>query len=249
MSYRVYPTRGAAARALATEFVRIADKATSSRDRFTAVLSGGNTPRDAYRLIATDEFSRQIKWSQTYIFWSDERAVPLDHADNNARMAKETLLNHVPLPLPQLFRIQSQHPPQQSADDYQATMQKFFTGRLGMKIPKFDLMVLGIGADGHIASLFPGTQALAEKERWVVANEVPQLDTWRVTLTYPVINAATNIIFLVLGEEKAAIVKRALTPPADPSEAIPAHLVRAANVHWILDKPAASLLEGQSQTN
>jgi len=248
MSYRVYPTRGAAARALATEFARIADKAITSRERFTLALSGGNTPRDVYRLISNDEFSRQIKWSQTYVFWSDERSVPLDSADNNARMAKDTLLNHVPLPLPQLFRVQSQHPPQQAADDYEATMKKFFTGRLGMSIPKFDLMVLGIGADGHIASLFPGTLALAEKERWVVANHVPQLDTWRITLTYPVINAATNVLFYVLGEEKAAIVKRALTPPETPADAIPAHLVRAANVHWILDKGAALLLDGQGQS-
>ena len=244
-NYRVYPTRSAAAHALATQFTRLAEKATEARSRFTVGLTGGKTPRDAYRLLATDEFARQIAWSQTYVFWIDERSVPLDDPDNNARMAKEMLFNHVPLPLPQLFRIPSQHPPQQAADEYEAAMKKFFTGRLNMQMPKLDLIILGVGDDGHIASLFPRTKALAEKERWAVANHVPQLDTWRITLTYPVINAAANVIFYVLGEEKAAMVKRALTPPKDASEVLPVHLVKAAQISWILDKAAASQLEGQ----
>lgn len=246
MSVRVYPTRGAAARALATQFTALAEKAISARSRFTVALTGGSTPREAYRLLATDEFARQINWAQTYVFWIDERAVPLEHPDNNALMAKETLLNHVPLPVTQIFRVPSQHPPPQAADEYEATMKKFFTGRLSMSIPKFDLVLLGLGEDGHVASLMPGTRALAEKTRWVVANQVPKLDAWRVTLTFPVLNAAANTIFYVLGEEKAPMVKRALTPPKDAAEAIPAHLIRAANVNWILDKAAAAQLEGHS---
>jgi 6-phosphogluconolactonase len=246
MSVRIYPTRGAAARALATQFTDLAEKATTARQRFTVALTGGQTPREAYRLIATDEFARQIAWSQTYVFWMDERAVPLEHPDNNAFVAKDALLNHVPLPITQIFRIQSQRPPEQAADDYEAALKKFFTGRLGMNIPRFDLIILGIGEDGHIASLYPGTPALAETERWAVANPVPQLDMWRITLTFPVISAAATVIFYVLGEHKASIVKRVLTPPPDESQALPAQRVRAANIHWILDKAAASQLEGQA---
>lgn len=241
---RIHATRGLAMRAFASQFAQIGERAINARSRFTVALTGGSTPREPYRLISTDEFARQINWAQTHVFQIDERAVPLEHADNNGRMIKDMLLNHVPLPIPNTFRVQSQHPPQKAADDYEAAMKKFFTGRLGMSIPKFDLIVLGLGEDGHVASLFPGTAALTENERWAVANHVPRLDSWRVTLTYPVINAAANIIFLVLGEEKAAVVKQALTPPQTPADAIPAHLVRAAQVWWILDQPAASLLNG-----
>ncbi|MBE2270879.1 MAG: 6-phosphogluconolactonase [Anaerolinea sp.] len=243
MTFRVYATRSAAAHALATNVVRIAERAIAARDRFTVAFSGGNTPRDAYKLIASDEYVRQIAWAQTYAFLTDERSVPLDSPENNGHMIKDLLLNHVPMPLPQIFRIQSQNPPEQAASDYEAAMKKFFTGRLGQKLPKFDLIILGLGEDGHITSLFPGTAALAEQGRWVVANHVPQLDTWRITLTYPVINAAANIIFYVLGEAKADILKQALTPPAQPENALPVHLVRAPQITWIVDKPAASKLQ------
>ena len=241
---RVYPTRRDAARALATQFTTIAETAFSARSRFTVALSGGSSPLEAYRLLATDEFASFVNWSQVYVFWGDERCVPLDHPENNGHAAREALLDHVPLPVGHTFRVQTHLPPEEAARDYESTLRDFFLKRVGARSPRFDLVILGLGSDGHTASLFPGTAAMGEKERWVVANHVPQLDSWRVTLTFPAIKAAANIIFYAVGEDKADILKRALTPPQQASELLPVHLVRPASgqVQWIVDAAAAARL-------
>lgn len=240
----VSPTRSDAARALATQFTTLAETAYNARSRFTVALSGGSSPLDAYRLLATDEFASSVNWAQVYVFWGDERCVPLDHPDNNAHAAREALLDHVPLPVGNTFRVQTHLPPEEAAQDYETTLREFFLKRVGVSVPRFDLVILGMGSDGHTASLFSGTAAMGEKERWVVANHVPQLDSWRVTLTYPAVNAAANVIFYAVGEDKADTLKRALTPPQAASDLLPVHLVRPANgqVQWIIDQAAASRL-------
>lgn len=240
----VYPTRRAAARALATQFTTLAETAISARSRFVVALSGGSSPLDAYRLLATDEFAPLVGWSQVYVFWGDERCVPLNHPDNNGHAAREALLDHVPLPVSNMFRIQTHLPPEQAAQEYENTMRDFFFKRVGVRMPRFDLVILGMGSDGHTASLFPGTAAMGEKERWVVANYAPKLESWRVTLTFPAINAASNIVFYAVGADKADTLKRALTPPQQAADLLPVHLVRPANgqVQWIVDSAAASRL-------
>ncbi len=240
----VYATRRDAARALATHFTTIAETAFSARSRFTVALSGGSSPLDAYRLLATDDFAPLVNWSQVYVFWGDERCVAFDHPDNNARAAREALLDHVPLPIAHMFRVQTHLPPEQAAQDYEHTLREFFLKRVGARSSRFDLVILGMGGDGHTASLFPGTAAMGEKERWVVANYVPKLESWRVTLTFPAINAAANVVFYTVGEDKADMLKRALTPPQSAADLLPVHLVRPANgqVQWIVDQAAASRL-------
>ncbi|HVU14316.1 MAG TPA: 6-phosphogluconolactonase [Phototrophicaceae bacterium] len=240
---RVYPTRSAAANAAAAQFVAAAEKAIATHGRFSVALSGGNTPRDVYRLLASDEYAPMVDWDRTHVFWGDERAVPLNDAENNGRMARETLLSHVQIPPNNVHRIQSQLPPEDAAKDYEKTLRDFFGGR-GEKAPNFDLLLLGLGAEGHTASLFPGNKALQEKERWVVATYVEQVKMWRITLTPPALNAAAKVMFLVAGEEKAQIVKQILSEPKQP-DLYPAQIIDPPDgqVFWVLDKPAAALYE------
>lgn len=237
---RIYPNRLAASRAMAQLIAQIADSTIALRDRFTLVLSGGNTPREAYKMLG-DEFGREIEWSQTHVFWGDERCVPFEHPDNNAKMARETLLNYVPISIDHMHRVQSFHDPETAAALYQMELQHFFMGRGG--VPRFDLILLGIGGDGHTASLFPDTPALDETERWFVPNYIPKLDATRMTMTFPVLNAAANIVFLVLGEDKADALAHILAnqddPPLPAARIAPPH----GKVMWIVDDAAASKLD------
>jgi 6-phosphogluconolactonase len=240
---RVYPTRSAAAHAVAAQFAATAEKAITARGRFSAVLAGGNTPRDVYRLLASDEYAPMVGWQKTQVFWGDERAVSLNDPENNAHMARETLLNYVPIPIENIHRIQTQLPPQEAADEYERTLRAYFTTR-GMREPRFDFMLLGMGAEGHIASLFPHAPALTERERWVVATYVEPKQSWRITLTPVALNAASKIIFLVIGEEKAQALKQALSEPKRPDD-FPAQIINPpqGQVLWIVDRAAASLLD------
>lgn len=239
---RVYPTRSAAAHAVAAHFVAAAEKATTARRRFSVVLAGGNTPRDVYRLLASDEYAPMVAWQQTHVFWGDERAVSLSDPENNAHMARETLLNYVPIPVENIHRIQTNLPPQDAARDYEQTLRDYFSVR-GMREPSFDLVLLGMGAEGHVASLFPHSSALRERERWVAATYVEPKQTWRITMTPVALNAASKIIFTVVGEEKAQALKEVLSDPKRPNE-FPAQIVDPpqGQVLWIVDRAAASLL-------
>ena len=237
---RIYDDRASAARALAALVVTAAQSAVAARDRFTLVLCGGSTPRQAFRLLA-DEYADDIDWSRTSIFWSDERCVPADHPDSNTKMAREALLDHVPLAFDRIYRIPTQLDPASAAQAYQAELVRFFESRGG--IPRFDMMILGVGADGHTASLFPGSPALDEKKRWVVtatAENAPVKE--RITFTLPILNAAAHVVMLVLGEEKADAVARIFTGDDDPP--LPAGRVQPLNgrLTWILDEEAASRL-------
>jgi 6-phosphogluconolactonase len=240
---RVYPTRVAAAQAAAAQFVAAAEKSVAARGRFSVALSGGSTPRDVYRLLASSDYAPMVNWKQTHLFWGDERAVPLNDPDNNGRMAMETLVSHVPIPPENVHRIQSQLPPEQAAQDYETMLRGYF-GAYGLAAPRFDLVLLGLGAEGHTASLFPHSPALQERERWVAAVYVDPVKSWRITLTPAALNAASKVVFLAGGEEKAQALKGVLGEPKQP-ELLPAQIIDPpqGQVLWIVDKAAAALIE------
>ena len=234
MSVHVYESPEKLAEAAAREFATKAAEAIEERGRFAVVLAGGSTPKATYGILARD-YTDSIDWGKVHVFFGDERTVPPDHEDSNYRMAREALLDHIRVG--SVHRIRCELPPDDSAAAYKEDLREFFGG-----LPQFDLILLGIGGDGHTASLFPETPALEVQDRWVVANPVPKLDTTRVTLTVPVINAARLVVFLVAGEDKAEALKEILEGDADPRE-YPATLVRPpTGPDWMLDHAAARLL-------
>jgi 6-phosphogluconolactonase len=236
LSVHIYSRSEELSRAAAREFAARAKEAIEERGRFAVVLAGGSTPEAMYGILARDYMDR-IDWSRIYVFFGDERSVPPHHEDSNLKMASEVLLDHVPVG--NVHRMRGELPPDQAAEAYEEELRMFFRTE---DVPRFDLILLGLGADGHTASLFPETPALEVHDRWVVANPVPRLDTTRITLTIPVINAARAVIFLVEGEDKAETVREILEGDADP-RAYPAKLIHPpGGPEWMLDWSAASLL-------
>jgi len=236
LSIHVYGGPEELAGAAAREFAAKAEEAIEERGRFVVVLAGGSTPKAMYEVLARDYASR-IDWSRVHVFFGDERTVPPDHDDSNYKMASETLLEHIPFG--SVHRMQGELPPDEAAEAYEEELREFFDAE---NVPRFDLILLGVGGDGHMASLFPETSALEVHDRWVVANPVLKLDTTRITLTVPVINAARTVLFLVAGEDKAGALEKILEGDADP-RAYPATLIRpAGEPEWMLDQSAASLL-------
>jgi 6-phosphogluconolactonase len=226
--------------AAAEEILRAAADAIAQRGRFTIALSGGSTPRNLYTLIAANA-SASLPWDQMFFFWGDERHVPLNDPDSNYRMAKETLLSKVPIPPANIFPVPAENPDAAAAAQaYEETLRKFFALAPG-DFPRFDLILLGMGPDGHMASLFPETAALQEKSRLVVANWVEKLNNSRITFTLPVLNAARCVAFLVSGADKAAVLHEVLEGKA-PGEKYPSKLVRpsAGKLIWFVDRAAAS---------
>jgi 6-phosphogluconolactonase len=236
VSVHVYSSSEELSRAAAREFAAGAEEAIEERGRFAVVLAGGSTPETLYGILARD-YSDRIDWSKVYVFFGDERAVPPHHEDSNLKMASEVLLDHVPVA--NVHRIKGELSPEEAAEAYEEELRTFFQTE---DVPRFDLILLGLGADGHTASLFPETPALEIHDRWVVANPVPRLNTTRITLTVPVINAARAVIFLVAGEDKAEALKETLEGDADP-RVYPAKLVQPpGGPKWMVDQSAASLL-------
>ena len=219
--------------------------AALSRERaqssFTVALAGGSTPRPLYQALAAPPYARSVDWARWQVFWGDERCVPPGHQESNYRMAREALLDRVPVPAGQVHRVRGEADPQEAAAEYEAAVRRV----LGGGRPAFDLVLLGMGDDGHTASLFPGTDALREERRLVVANWAPHLRAHRVTFTLPLINAARHVAFLVTDGSKAEAVKRVLEPSTGEAP-MPAALVRpeAGALHWFLTEQAASLLSG-----
>jgi 6-phosphogluconolactonase len=211
----------------------------SQRGKFSMVLSGGSTPRSIYQALADPQNASQIDWPFTYIFWGDERSVPPDHADSNYLMAKQALLDHVPVPPENIYRIRGELSPQDSAADHEERIKSFFKDQER----RFDLVLLGLGADGHTASLFPESQALNENQNWVAPNYAPSQQAWRITLTYPALLSARQAIFLVSGAGKAKVVKQIIQDPYSSTQ-FPAAKVAAnhPNLSWILDQGAAKHL-------
>jgi len=227
------------ARATAIHFVECAQEAINEHGYFAVALAGGSTPRAAYETLATVEFAPNILWEKVHVFWSDERCVAPNHEDSNYRMAFEVLLRHSPIPVKQIYRMEGELEPKEAAQLYEERLQAFF----GQSAPRFDLILLGLGQDGHTASLFPSSKALEEKKHWVAANYVRRLSTWRLTLTAPFINHAANVTFLVSGEDKAEILRRVLAGRFTPEE-IPAQMIRPdhGQLRWLMDAGAAALL-------
>jgi len=232
---RTYPEAASLARAAAEHFVTLATAAIAARGQFVVALSGGSTPRTTYALLASDEFAARVDWPRVRVFWGDERCVPPDHPDSNYRMAREALLDKVPIPTENVHRMRGELPPDQAAAAYQAELEAVL-GAGG----RFDLILLGMGADGHTASLFPGTAALREQARWVVAYYVDRLAAWRVTLTPVAINAAAHVTFVVSGAGKAERLREVVTGPYQP-DVLPAQIVRPTDgrLLWLVDVAAA----------
>jgi len=228
----VVPNPPHLARAAADRILGLASAAVAERGRFIVALSGGSTPRPTYRLLAEESRARTIDWSRTEVFWGDERCVPPDHPDSNYRMASRALLDWIQIPDRRIHRIPAELPPQEAAAAYRAELEQVL-GEGG----RFDLILLGLGGDGHTASLFPGTTALEERERSVVAVYVEKLASWRITLTLSVINDARHVIFLVSGSEKADALAGVWA-----GEELPAGLVRPSEgtLTWLVDRDAAA---------
>jgi 6-phosphogluconolactonase len=226
--------------AAAEELVRVANASIAQRSRFTIALSGGSTPKNLYTLIAANA---SLPWEKIFFFWGDERHVPPTDPESNYRMAEEAILSRVLVPPANIFRIPAEKPDAAAAAEaYDETLSKFFATAPG-QFPRFDLILLGLGPDGHTASLFPETAALEERSRLVVANWVEKLNTSRITLTLPVLNAAREVAFLVSGADKAAVLHEVLEGKA-PGEKYPSKMVRPSDgkLIWFVDRAAASEL-------
>jgi 6-phosphogluconolactonase len=233
----------AVARAAAEEIVAAAARAIDERGRFTVALAGGSTPRRTYELLAAPDapYRARLRWDATHVFFGDERHVPPDHPDSNYRMARAALLDRVAVA--SVHRMRGEEPrAAAAAEAYEAELRRFFgLDAADAPPPRLDLVVLGLGPDGHTASLFPGSAALDERRRWAVAPYVERLGSHRITLTLPVLDRAREVLFLAVGAEKADALARAVTPAPGAAPA-PAGLVRPEHgaLVWIMDRAAAS---------
>ncbi len=235
----VRATTEEAAQSKAQFVADLAKGCLAAQGQFTIALSGGSTPRRLYQVLAAPPYDSEMDWERWYVFWSDERCVPPDHEDSNYRMAREELLDHVAIPDANVHRMRGEVDPLEAAQAYEAVVREVFQS----PAPSFDLILLGIGDDGHTASLFPGTEALGEQDRLVVDNWAPDLQVHRITFTLPLINAAKVVAFLDTDKTKAGVLRQVLEP-APGEEMPPAGLVLPSPgvVHWFLTKQAAKLL-------
>lgn len=230
----------------ADTFVEIAGEAIRERGRFTVALSGGSTPKAFYHLLTTDEYRTKVRWSDVRFFFGDERFVPPGAEQSNFRMALQNLFKPLAIDNHTIFRWKTEiSDPKTVARNYEQTIIEFING----DPPKFDLFLLGMGPDGHIASLFPSTKALAESQHLTAPNWVEKLKSWRLTMTYPMINNSRNVLFLVTGEAKADVVKEVLEGKKNP-EHFPAQGVRLkeGRLIWCLDEPAAKYLKHKASS-
>jgi len=244
---RILTTPQELSEAAAEEVLRDANNAVKERGRFTFALSGGSTPKALFNLLATNA-RNALPWDRMFFFWGDERHVPPTDPESNYRMANEAMLSKVPIPPANVFRVPAENPDAAAAaTDYEKNVRKFFHLEPGA-VPKFDLILLGMGPDGHTASLFPGTTGLQEKAHLVIANWVEKLKTHRLTFTLPVLNAARRVAFLVSGVDKAPALKAVLEDNI-PGEQYPAKLVHPApgGLVWLIDRAAASDLSGSQK--
>jgi len=230
------------------EFVRLANAVIARGQVFAVALSGGSTPKRLYQLLAEEKGNGFPEaWKKIHLFFGDERHVPPDHAESNFRMVKEALLSHIDMLAENIHRITAENPDANAAAiDYEREMKSFFTktNKMADGFPVFDLILLGMGPDGHTASLFPGSAGLEEKLRWIISNPVEKFKTDRITLTYPVLNHAANILFLICGEDKAAMIGEVLGTKADAT-VYPVQRVKPVHgtKRWLLDKAAAKELK------
>src|SRR6185369_8288528 len=236
---QIFPNSEDLARAAAEHFVARCREAVERRGSFTVALSGGSTPKLLFELLAdpNEPFRDQIPWPNIHFFWSDERHVPPDHADSNYRMANEAMLSRVPVATNNVHRVPSENPnATEAASEYEQTLIE--TTR--QSLPQLDLILLGLGPDGHTASIFPGSEVLHETKRLVAAPWVEKFNTYRITMTLPLLNNGASVLFLVSGAEKAEMVKKVIEGPKQyPAQAVqPTH----GQLVWMLDKDAATKL-------
>jgi 6-phosphogluconolactonase len=230
-----------ASRETAERLVKIARDAIAGRGRFTLALSGGSTPATLFSLLASEAYRDRIEWGKTIVMWSDERCVPPDHPDSNYGMARDLLLSKVSVPAGNVHRIRGEISPAQAALEYEHAVRREIRTPAETGIPVFDLILLGMGPDGHTASLFPGTLAIHEQTRLVVSHLVPKLAARRITFTPPLINAAAHVVFLVAGQDKADALRAVLQDDFRP-DTLPAQIVRplSGQLTWLVDRAAAA---------
>ena len=238
----IFSDRNALVRAEAERLVTLMRESIAARGRCLVALSGGSTPKPLYELLASPAYAARIDWSRVHLFWGDERCVPPDHPDSNYRMTRAALLDRVPIPSENVHRIRGEDAPHEAAAAYERELRQWL-GAADPPARSFDAVLLGMGPDGHTASMFPGTDAPAETRRWAMAVHVEKpRDMWRVTLTTVVLNAAADVTFLVAGADKAPRLREVLrTPDARP---VPAQRIKPAHgaLHWMLDEAAAAQL-------
>ncbi len=245
MHIAIYPDIETISQQAATYVARIAREAIVTRGRFTIALSGGNTPKQLYGLLASEPYSSQIDWQLVEIFWSDERCVPPDAPESNYHMAQEVMLSRLSIPVAQVHRMPADRDNRDAASqEYTQEMQRVFSTN---GIPEFDLIQLGMGPEAHTASLFPHQPSLHEKERLVMPVSVPKPPPDRLTFTPPILNAARNILFLATGADKADALQAVIEGPRNPDE-YPAQIVRPPNgeVTWMVDKAIAQKISVNS---
>ncbi len=248
MPIRVFATAELVAEAAADVFAARAQQAVESGRQLHVALSGGSTPVRLFKLLAAKPYRHAIPWDLVHLFWGDERTVPPDHPDSNFGAAHDALLSKLELPRANVHRIHGEHrDPQQAAADYEAELRRHFRLADG-EFPRFDLAYLGMGADGHTASLFPGSEALEERRRLAVAPWVESLGAHRITLTCPTFNNASCVLLLVTGGEKAETLREVLEGPAEPPR-YPVQLIRpeSGELHWYVDRGAGRLLSRDSR--
>jgi 6-phosphogluconolactonase len=236
---KIFQTTDTLNAAAASLILNIAHKAVDATGRFSIALSGGHTPEQLYELLALSPYNQQMPWTETFFFWGDERCVPLEDKRNNAQMAQLALFNKTEIPLSNIHRIPVNLAPDRAAIAYEKLIKDFF----GEEAPRFDLILLGLGDNGHTASLFPGTAVLNEKSRGIRKVYVEEQNEFRITMTAPLINMAYHILFLVTGENKAVILNIILKSPYLPDQ-YPAQLVKpqSGKLYWFADSKAAALL-------
>ena len=237
---RIFADSDGQCREAVQRILRAGQKAAAEEGRFALLLSGGQTPRRLYALLGSPEYRDRLEWTRTHLFWGDERAVPLSDPKSNYRMVAETLLSRIQIAEENIHRIRTELPPEEAAVSYERELHEFFAGP-----PGFHLALLGMGADGHTASLFPGSPALHERKRLVVATA--QGNIRRISLTLAALNAAREVLFLVSGAAKAPALAAALEGPLNSE--LPAALVQPASgqLVWLVDRAAAKGLEQRLQ--
>jgi 6-phosphogluconolactonase len=237
---QVFPTADALAHGAAEKIVSVMGSALLESGPASFVFSGGNTPQSVYELLASDRYAKRVDWSRVHFFWGDERCVPPTHPDSNYHMVQQAFLRHLPIAPQHVHRIRGEVHPADAAGIYETEL---FTalGSARPAVPRLTMVLLGLGIDGHTASLFPGTPVLHEKDRLIAEVFVERMGAWRITMTYPLLNNARTVLFLVSGQNKAAILN---TVHTDPGAQLPACRIapHSGELLWYADRDAASHL-------
>jgi 6-phosphogluconolactonase len=241
---QIFPDAQFLARAAAEHVIQVANEAVRERGLFSIVLSGGSTPQMLYHLLSTEPYSESIDWSKMHVFWGDERSVPPDSPESNYGRAKAVMLDALPVLPENIHRVHTEFKPEQAAAAYEETLLEFFSSLPSLRErgqAGFDLVLLGMGEDGHTASLFPGTPAVEEKTRWVMAQYVDKLAAWRITLTPALLNRAKKILFLVSGAGKSQVLQKVVYGSYQP-ERYPAQVIQPeeGDLVWLVDEDAAA---------